>query len=124
MITNPISFDAMPSVLSQLLAKVEGIERRMDAASAPPPQQPDYVTLQEALKILRHTVVSGTIYNWKHQGRIASTKVGRKLLFKRSDVEAMLRGNYTPTAAEQSAQIEEAASELLCQSIKRKNGRL
>jgi hypothetical protein len=34
----------------------------------------------------------------------------------------MLRGNYTPTAAAQSAQIEADASELLCNSIKRKKG--
>jgi excisionase family DNA binding protein len=122
--TNTISFDAMPSLLGQLLAKVEGIERRMDAVSAPPPQQPDYVTIHEAQGILRGTVTVQTLYNWKYKGRIATTKVGRKLLFKRSDVEAMLRGNYTPTAAEQSAQIEEAANELLCSSIKRKNGRL
>ncbi len=119
-----ITFETMPSVLSQLLAKVEGIERSLAAASAPPPKQPDYVTIQEAQAILRGTVTVQTLYNWKYKGRIATTKVGRKLLFKRTDVEAMLRGNYTPTAAEQSAQIEEAANELLCSSIKRKNGRL
>jgi hypothetical protein len=118
----PITFETMPSLLGQLLAKVEGIERRMDAVSAPPPPQPDYVTIAEAQAILRGTVTIQTLYNYKYKGRIASTKVGRKLLFLRTDVEAMLRGNYTPTAAEQSAQIEAEASELLCSSIKRKKG--
>ena len=117
-----ITFEQMPHYIGLLLARLEGLERKLDAASAPIPQLPDYVTLKEALEILRNTVVSGTIYNWVHQGRIASTKVGRKLLFKRVDVEAMLKGNYTPTAAEQSAQIEADASELLCNSIKRKKG--
>ncbi len=101
MSTNSISFDSMPSMLSQLLAKVEGIERRLAAASAPAPTPPDYVTLKEAQEILRHTVTVGTIYNWKCQGRIASTKVGRKLLFKRSDIEAMLRDGFVASSAEQ-----------------------
>ena len=115
-----ITFENMSLAISQLLAKVEGIERRLAAASAPPPQQPDYVTLKEAQEILRHTVTVGTIYNWKHQGRISSNKVGRKLLFKRIDVENMLKGNYTPTAAEQQASIEKEANAILRQSVKRK----
>ena len=118
--SNQITFDNMPQAISQLLAKVEGIERRLAAASAPPPQQPDYVTLKEAQEILRHTVTVGTIYNWKHQGRISSTKVGRKLLFKRTDVETMLRGNCTPTAAEQQDTIEQEANAILRQSVKSK----
>jgi excisionase family DNA binding protein len=118
--TNTISFDSMPSVLSQLLAKLEGIERRMDAVSAPPPQQPDYVTILEAREILRGTVTVGTIYNWKSAGRISSTKCGRKLLFKRSDVEAMLTKGYQPTAAEQDAAIAAEANDLLVHSVSRK----
>ena len=118
--SNQITFDNLPHAIGQLLAKVEGIERRLAAANEPPQQLPDYVTLKEARTILRNTVTEGTIYNWKHQGRIASSKVGRKLLFKRSDVEAMLKGNYTPTAAEQQEAIEQEANAILCQSVKRK----
>jgi excisionase family DNA binding protein len=118
--SNQITFDNLPQAISQLLSKVEGIERRLAAASALPPQQPDYVTLKEAQIILRHTVTVGTIYNWKHQGRISSNKVGRKLLFKRIDVENMLKGNYTPTAAEQQDTIEQEANAILRQSVKSK----
>ena len=91
----------MPHYIGLLLARMEGLERKLDAASAPIPQLPEYVTLKEALEVLRNTVVSGTIYNWVHQGRIASTKVGRKLLFKRSDIEAMLRDGLAASPAEQ-----------------------
>lgn len=92
--TPSVSFDNLPTIIGQILAKVEGIERRLAAASAPPPAEPEYVTLKEARAILRDTVTEGTLYNWKHQGRIDSTKVGRKLLFKRTDVEALLRDGY------------------------------
>ena len=115
-----ISFENLPSAISQLLAKVEGIEKRLAAATAPPPPEPEYVTLKEARQILCNTVTVGTIYNWRHQGRISSTKVGRKLLFKRSDIEAMLRGNYSPTAAEQDAAIQAEVDVLLTDSVKRK----
>lgn len=118
--SNQITFDNLPHAIGQLLAKVEGIERRLAAASEPPPQQPDYVTLKEARAILRNTVTEGTIYNWKHQGRITSTKVGRKLLFKRSDVEAMLKGNYSPTATEQQEAIEQEANAIIRQSVNKK----
>jgi excisionase family DNA binding protein len=121
--TQPITFETMPSAIGRLLAKVEELQRRLDAASAPPPPQTEYVTILEAQEILRGTVTVQTLYNWKYKGRIATTKVGRKLLFKRSDVEAMLKGNYTPTAAEADAAIEAEANAILCQSVKRNNGR-
>ena len=115
-----VTFELMPTILGQLLVKMECIERKL--ADAVPKQEPqhEYVTIKEAREILRGTVTIGTIYNWKHQGRISSTKVGRKLLFKRSDVEAMLKGNYSPTATEKDAAIDAEAEQLLIQSVTKK----
>ena len=115
-----VTFELMPTILGQLLVKMECIERKL--ADAVPKQEPqhEYVTIKEAREILRGTVTIGTIYNWKHQGRISSTKVGRKLLFKRTDVEAMLKGNYSRTTAEKDAAIDAEAEQLLTQSVKRK----
>ncbi len=115
-----VTFNEMPTILGQLLAQVERIERKLADAVPKQESRPEYVTIKEAREILRGTVTIGTIYNWKHQGRISSTKVGRKLLFKRSDVEAMLKGNYSPTAAEQDAAIDAEAEVLLTNSVKRK----
>lgn len=115
-----VTFNEMPTVLGQLLAKVERIERKLADAVPKQDPRPEYVTIKEAQQILRGTVTIGTIYNWKHQGRISSTKVGRKLLFKRSDVEAMLKGNYSPTAAEKDADIDAEAERLLVQSVTKK----
>lgn len=118
--TQEVTFNEMPSILGQLLAKVERIERKLADAVPKQEPQPEYVTITEARQILRGTVTIGTIYNWKHQGRISSTKVGRKLLFKRSDVEAMLKGNYSPTTAEKDAAIDAEAERLLAQSVTKK----
>lgn len=115
-----VTHDSLPLAVERLLAKVEGIEKRLAVATATPPPEPEYVTITEAREILRNTVTVQTLYNWKYKGRIATTKVGRKLLFKRSDVEAMLKGNYTPTAAEQDAAIEAEAEVILTNSVKRK----
>jgi excisionase family DNA binding protein len=117
-----ISFDNLPSIVGQILAKVEGIERRLAAASAPPPAEPEYVTIKEARVILRNTVTEGTFYNWKHQGRIAYTKVGRKLLFKRSDVEAILRDGYASSSVVQkpTPQVEAAPVIRIRKNQKRK----
>lgn len=118
--TQELTFNEMPSILGQLLAKVDRIERKLADAVPKQEPQPEYVTIAEAREILRGTVTIGTIYNWKHQGRISSTKVGRKLLFKRSDVEAMLKGNYSPTTAEKDAAIDAEAEHLLSQSVTKK----
>ncbi|MCF8461273.1 MAG: helix-turn-helix domain-containing protein [Flavobacteriales bacterium] len=115
-----VTFNEMPSILSQLLAKVERIERKLADAVPKQETQPEYVTITEAREILRNTVTVQTLYNWKYKGRIATTKVGRKLLFKRSDVEVMLKGNYSPTATEVDSATEAEANALLCDSVKRK----
>lgn len=116
----PITFENLPSAIGLLLAKVEGLERRLEAASAPPPPQPDYVTIKEAQEILRGTLVIGSLYNLKSQGKLAATKVGRKLLFKRSDIEAMLTKGYQPTAEEQRTAIAAEANALLVDAVKPK----
>jgi excisionase family DNA binding protein len=115
-----VTFESMPSILGQLLAKVERIERKLADAVPKTEPQPEYVTIKEAREILRGTVTIQTIYNWRYQGRIATTKVGRKLLFKRSDVEVMLKGNYSPIATEVDSATEAEANALLCDSVKRK----
>jgi len=114
-----VTHNNLPDAISRLLAKVEGLERKLAAAIAPPPQKPDYVTIQEAQEILRGTLAKGSIYNLKSQGKLAATKVGRKLLFKRSDIEAMLKDGYQPTAAEQDAAIQAEVDVLLTDSVKR-----
>ena len=110
----------MPSAIGRLLAKVENLERRLDATSAPPPPQPDYVTITEALELLRVTLCRGSLYNLKSQGKLAATKVGRKLLFKRADIEAMLTKGYQPTADEQRTAIAAEANALLVDAVKPK----
>ena len=117
-----VTFNEMPSVLGQLLAKVERIERKLADAVPKHEPQPEYVTIKEAREILRNTVTIQTLYNWNHKGRIATTKVGRKLLFKRSDVEAMLKGEYSPKAAEKDAAIDAEAEKLLNRSVTKKGG--
>jgi hypothetical protein len=118
--TQPITHSNFPDAIGLLLAKLEGIERRLDATSAPPPPQPDYVTITEARQILRNTLTIGSIYNLKSQGKLAATKCGRKLLFKRADIEAMLTKGYQPTAAEKDAAIAAEANAILVDSVSRK----
>jgi len=120
MIQQPITFETLPSAIGLLLAKVDGIERILAAASAPPPSQPDYVTIKEAQAILRGTLTIGSIYNLKSQGKLAATKVGRKLLFRRETIEALLTKGYQPTSAEQRTAIAAEANAILVDSVSRK----
>ncbi len=110
-------------MVGQILAKVEGIERKLAAAIAPPAAEPEYVTLKEARAILRYAVTEGTLYNWKHQGRIDCTKVGRKLLFKRKDLEAILKdGHALPSAESQTCSTAEASPVLRVRKHQKRKG--
>ena len=48
-----------------------------------------------------------TVYRWRKQGKIPSVVVGRKVLFKRSDVEHFLNKNTLD-------KVERAEAELVC----------
>lgn len=117
-----ITFENLPRAVGQLLAKVEGLERLLKAA--PPASitenQSEYVTVEEAIVILRGTVTARTLYNWRYEGRIAYSKVGRKLLFKRTDLEALISDGHTDTLAEREQKLAERSKELLREAVNRK----
>lgn len=46
-------------------------------------------TVEETAKFLRMKV--GTIYKWKYEKKIKSTKIGGKLLFKGCDIKEILK---------------------------------
>jgi hypothetical protein len=95
---HPITHSNFPDAISLLLAKVEGLERKIEAATAPPPQQPDHVTITEALSLLRGTVKRQTLYNWRSTGRISAKKVGRVLVFRRDEILQILEQGQSPKA--------------------------
>lgn len=55
----------------------------------PKKDEDEIMTMDEILKLLKVSKV--TIHNWKKKGLIKSHKIGRKLFFKKKDVESALR---------------------------------
>lgn len=58
----------------------------------------DLLTITELSKII--SVSPDTLYQWRHRGYgPRSTKAGRRVLYRRSDVDAWLESNSTAPAA-------------------------
>ena len=53
------------------------------------PLQKDYFTMAEATGIFR--VDFSTLYNWNRKGYLKSFKIGGRVYYRRSDVEALLQ---------------------------------
>ena len=55
---------------------------------APPAEPPNYLTRRETARRLRISLV--TLNDWVNRGRIRAHKIGGRVLFRDSDVEAAL----------------------------------
>ena len=55
----------------------------------PNDEQNDLLDMSEVLKFLKVSKV--TIHNWKKKGIIKSHRIGRKLYFKKSEIESAIR---------------------------------
>ncbi|WP_050899193.1 helix-turn-helix domain-containing protein [Marinitoga piezophila] len=58
----------------------------------------EFLTKKEVAKLLKVSEV--TIYRWSKQGILKPIKIGKKVLFKRADIEKLLNESYKSTESE------------------------
>ena len=58
----------------------------------------DIISNKECIKLLG--VSSGTLANWRKQGKIAFSQVNNRIYYKMTDVKKMMSSNYKPSKAE------------------------
>jgi excisionase family DNA binding protein len=102
---NEITFETLPKAVTQLLDKLEAIERLLNEKNTPPPLETDeFLTIQEAADLLKLSVP--TVYGLVHRAEIPVAKRNKRLYFSRLDLIAWIRAGRKKTNSEIAAEAE------------------
>lgn len=97
-----ITYDTVPQALSYLIGKVEKLESLLETttSTAPVEKQPVWMTMAEFRAFHPEHPAPTTVYGWVRNGLIPHYKKGKKLFFKRSEIEAWLNDGRQKTDSE------------------------
>ena len=77
--------------LIELLEKIEQIiDKRLSSLAPPREEASEYITRKEVASILKVTLP--TLHDWTKLGWLKSYKIGTRVLYKKSEVEAAVEG--------------------------------
>lgn len=103
--TNELSFNDMPKALAYLVDKVvrlESLLEKQHQATAPEPTC-KWLDIKELQAFLPDHPAASTVYGWIRNGLIPYYKKGKKLSFKRSEIEEWMNSGRQQTDAELEA---------------------
>lgn len=103
--TNELSFNDMPKALAYLVDKVvrlESLLEKQHQATAPEPTC-KWMDIKELQAFLPDHPAASTVYGWIRNGLIPYYKKGKKLSFKRSEIEKWMNSGRQQTDAELEA---------------------
>ena len=86
--------DPQMQIFAQLMESVLKKLERYCATARPMLGGEVYLTSEEVCKLLR--LSSRTLQEYRDSGTIAYYKIGGKILYKQSDIQAMLERHYNP----------------------------
>ena len=86
--------DPQMQMFAQLMESVLKKLKRYCATARPMLGGEVYLTSEEVCKLLR--LSSRTLQEYRDSGTIAYYKIGGKILYKQSDIQAMLERHYNP----------------------------
>lgn len=95
-------FDDLPSVVAMLVEEVKGLRHDIDLRISVPKAETAeaWMTMKEFREFHPEHPAQTTVYGWVRNGLIPYYKKGKKLFFKRSEIEAWLNEARQMTDAE------------------------
>lgn len=93
-----LSFDQLPSAVSELLSRLTAIEKLLAGHSPADAPEKEFLTVEETAALLNLTVA--TMYGKVHRREIPHSKSGKNLIFRRSEIESWIAANRKPTTTE------------------------
>lgn len=103
--TNELSFNDMPKALAYLVdnvVRLESLLEKQHQATAPEPTC-KWMDIKELQAFLPDHPAASTVYGWIRNGLIPYYKKGKKLSFKRSEIEEWMNSGRQQTDAELEA---------------------
>lgn len=100
-----ISFNDMPKALAYLIGKVDKLETLLSVQTTAKVEPSDrWFNLQELCEYLPDRPARQTVYGWIAQRAIPYHKTGKKLQFRKSEIDEWIQGSRRLTASEQQAE--------------------
>lgn len=97
----PFNFDKLPEVVRQLFEKVENLEILLQKIQPQNEAEHEFLNIQEAAEFLKITVPA--LYTKVSRKEIPVSKPGKRLYFKRSELEEWINLGRRKTATELTA---------------------
>jgi excisionase family DNA binding protein len=91
------------NALRQFLQEIADNSKSQNELQKPTPVQTPkdpYFTVQELSDYLPGNPPVATIYAWSSKGQIPKTPLGRRIVFKKSQIDSWIAAKYSPTIAE------------------------
>lgn len=97
-----LSFDKLPAAVSEMREMLKSIQEKLtDAAKRE--EQPEWLTLEELQEYHPDKPAKATIYGWIHKRSIPYHKGGKKLRFRRSEIDTWIQSGGRNAKREEAA---------------------
>ena len=94
-----ITFEKLPQAVTQLIDKVDSIERLLlSQNNTTPPEEDKLLTIREAAEILHLSVP--TVYGLVQRAEVPVCKRGKRLYFSKQEITAWVMAGRKKTASE------------------------
>lgn len=109
-----LSFDGLPHAVAALRQELSEIKRILirQAGTQPEDQLNEWMDINQLIQFIPSHPAKHTIYIWIGKGEIPSHKKGKRLFFRRSEIEAWLIKGKRSTADEISQETDAALQSL------------
>ena len=99
-------FDDLPDVVATLADEIKSLRHIIDERLSVPQEEKKitWMTMKEFREFHPEHPAPTTVYGWVRNGLIPHYKKGKKLFFKRSEIEAWLNDGRQKTDAEYEAE--------------------
>ena len=101
-----ITFEKLPQAVTQLIDKVDSIERLLlSQNNTTPPEEDKLLTIREAAEILHLSVP--TVYGLVQRAEVPVCKRGKRLYFSKLEITAWIMAGRKKTASEIEAEADD-----------------
>lgn len=114
--TKRFTFEDLPSILGNIISKLETIDNKVDQFVFPKENEDKWMNIKELCNYLPNHPAEQTIYGWTSNRLIPYYKKGKTISFLRSEIDLWLKKGYKKNKED----IEKEAKEFIVNKKRRK----
>lgn len=102
-----LTFDQLPAAVTRLLCKIDNLERLLILNAVPQSHSDQWFTIEELSDYLPGKPAITTLYGKVQRREIPFSRKGKRLNFRKSEIDQWLVSGRVKTAAELTAQSDQ-----------------